>query len=52
MEDDSLYDNIPNRMLAGFYYHITKNIKDGILSDAMYHEINLIKQVAKKKGFH
>ena len=49
-DDDSLYDKIPIRMLAGFYYHITKNIEDGILSDAMYHELNLIEQVATKKG--
>ena len=48
--DDSMYDKIPIRMLAGFYYHINKNIEDGILSDAMYHEINLINQVASKKG--
>jgi hypothetical protein len=49
-EGFSLYDRIPIKLLAGFYYHINKNIEDGILSDAMYHEINLIKQVAKKKG--
>ncbi|OOQ91894.1 hypothetical protein [Bacillus cereus] len=46
----SLYDRLPLEMLAGFYYHISKNIEDGILSNAMYHEINLIEQVAIKKG--
>jgi len=52
MDDEgvSLYDRLPIAMLAGFYYHINKNIENGILSNAMYHEINLIKQVAKKKG--
>lgn len=49
-EGVSLYDRLPIEMLAGFYYHINKNIENGILSDAMYHEINLIKQVAEKKG--
>ncbi len=52
MKDDvnTLYDRLPIEMLAGFYYHINKNIEKGILSSAMYHEINLIKQVAVKKG--
>jgi len=52
MEDKgvSMYDRLPIEILAGFYYHINKNIEDGILSNAMYHEINLIKQVATKKG--
>ena len=52
MDDDEtfLYDRMPVKLLAGFYYHINKNINNGILSNAMYHEINLIKQVAVKKG--
>lgn len=52
MDNDgiSFYDNLSTEMLAGFYYHIKKNIEKGILSNAMYHEINLIKQVATKKG--
>jgi len=52
MVDDkiSLYDKLPLEMLSGFYYHINKNIEEGILSDSMYHEIRLIRQVAMKKG--
>lgn len=46
----SFYDGLPINMLAGFYYHISKNIEDGVLSNAMYHEIDLIKQTAAKKG--
>lgn len=46
----SLYDHLPVEILAGFYYHINKNVEDGILSDAMYHEINLIERAAKKRG--
>lgn len=46
----SLYNRLPLEMLAGFYYHISKNIENGILSNAMYHEINLIEQVAIKRG--
>ena len=45
----SLYDRMSVQMLAGFYYHINKNIENGILSNAMSHEINLIKRVAAKK---
>ncbi len=46
----SLYDELSLEMLAGFYYHISKNIENGILSNSMYHELDLIKQVAKRKG--
>lgn len=49
-EGITLYDRLPIAMLAGFYYHIYKNIEDGILSNAMYHEISLIEQVAEKRG--
>lgn len=52
MDDEgvSLYDRLPLEMLAGFYYHINKNIESGILTNAMYHEINLIERIAIKKG--
>ena len=52
MDNDwiSFYDKLSTEMLAGFYYHINKNIEKGILSSAMYHEIDLIKHVARKKG--
>nr|WP_106779227.1 hypothetical protein [Lysinibacillus timonensis] len=35
--------------LAGFYYYLNKYIEHGILSKAMYHEIQLIEQVALDK---
>ena len=47
---DNLYDQIPSELLAGFYYYININIEKGILSESMYHEIELIKQVAFKRG--
>jgi len=52
MDDDKiyLYDKLPLEMLSGFYYHINKNIHEGVLSNSMYHEIRLIRQVAIKKG--
>lgn len=50
-EGISLYDKLPLEMLAGFYYHINKNIENGILSNAMYHEINLIEQVEVPPAF-
>lgn len=44
------YDSLPLEILVEFYYYIIKNIEEGILSHAMYYELNLIKQVAEKKG--
>lgn len=46
----SLYEKLPDDLLAGFYGEISKNIKKGILSEVMYHEIALIKAAAKKRG--
>jgi len=46
----NLYDKLSLEFLAGFYYHININIEKEILSEAMYHEIDLIKQVAIKRG--
>jgi hypothetical protein len=46
---ENLYDLLPSDVLAGFYY-ININIEKGILSESMYHEIELIKQVAIKRG--
>lgn len=49
-EKTSLYDKLSLEMLADFFYFINKNIENGILSTAMYHEINLIEQAAAKRG--
>ena len=49
-EEDSLYDKLSLNLLAGFFYTINKNIKTGILSTAMYHEIKLIGQTAFKRS--
>ncbi|RWR12580.1 hypothetical protein QNH23_16600 [Siminovitchia fortis] len=46
----SLYEQLPDDLLAGFYVEIRKNIKKGILSETMYHEIALIKAAAEKRG--
>ena len=46
---ENLYDQLPSEVLAGFYYYININIEKGILSESMYHEIELIKQVAFKR---
>ncbi|PZX02400.1 hypothetical protein C7437_11239 [Psychrobacillus insolitus] len=48
--DDSLYDKMETEMVAGFYYFINEKIDQGILSNAMQSEINLIKRTAKKRG--
>lgn len=49
-EKCSLYDKLPLDLLAVFYFEINKNIKKGILSDAMYHEIRLMEQSALRRG--
>ncbi|WP_375091265.1 hypothetical protein ACDZ29_27960 (plasmid) [Peribacillus sp. RS7] len=46
----SLYDKLPVELLAGFYFEINKNIEKGSLSDAMYHEIRLMEQIALRRG--
>jgi len=48
--DSSIYEELPDDLLGGFYYEILNNIKKGILSDAMYYEIDLIKIAADKRG--
>ncbi|MGG3477641.1 hypothetical protein ABES21_08985 [Peribacillus frigoritolerans] len=49
-EKSSLYDKLPSGLLAGFYFEINKNIENGILYDAMYHEIKLMEQAALRRG--
>lgn len=46
-----MYDALQAHELVGFYYLIKKEIKRGVLSQAMYQEIKLIKQAAIRKGF-
>ncbi|AFQ16450.1 hypothetical protein P9Y62_06225 [Bacillus thuringiensis] len=46
----SLYEQISNDLLAGFYVEIKKKIQKEILSEAMYHEITLIREVAEKRN--
>ncbi|MGX2962056.1 hypothetical protein JNUCC23_22915 (plasmid) [Peribacillus sp. JNUCC 23] len=50
MQGHTLYDKLPIDLLVEFYYEINMNIKKGILSEAMYHEIELIKQAADRRG--
>jgi hypothetical protein len=50
MSGQNFYEKLPFELLAGFYYHIKKNIEKGILSKAMYYEIGLIESVAIRKG--
>ncbi|MBJ8113398.1 hypothetical protein JDS99_27945 [Bacillus cereus group sp. N6] len=46
----SLYDQLPDDLLAGFFMEINKNILTGILSEAMYHEVELIQIAAQKRN--
>ncbi len=44
----SLYKQLSDALLVGFFIEINKNIAKGILSTAMYQEIDLIKNEMKK----
>lgn len=44
------YDTLSLEALAGFYYYFNIYIEQGILSKAMYHEIQLIERTAFRKG--
>jgi hypothetical protein len=46
----SLYDELSVDLLSSFYYEIKKNIEKGILTEAMYFELNLIEKATIKKG--
>ncbi|OQR54879.1 hypothetical protein [Bacillus sp. CDB3] len=46
----SLYDQLPDDLLAGFFMEINKNIQTGILSEAMYHEVALIQIATQKRN--
>ncbi|PGS83523.1 hypothetical protein COC69_01990 [Bacillus cereus] len=46
----SLYEQISNDLLAGFYVEIKRNIQKGILSEVMHYEILLIKEIAEKRN--
>ncbi|HER2025511.1 hypothetical protein LCM00_21200 [Bacillus infantis] len=45
----SIYEQLSDELLAGFYVEIKRNIKRGILSEAMFHEIALMKAAAEKR---
>ena len=46
----SSYDKLSDQLLAGFFVEINKNIKKGMLSEAMNYEIALIQAAADKRG--
>ncbi|MCW9134122.1 hypothetical protein OF830_25345 [Bacillus paramycoides] len=46
----SIYKLLSNTLLISFFIEINKNIEKGILSDAMYYEIDLIKTEMKKRN--
>lgn len=46
----SLYQKLPDDLLVQFYYEIRKNMNRGVLTNAMYHELDLIKIEARKRG--
>ncbi|EJQ72359.1 Uncharacterized protein BC141101_05682 [Bacillus toyonensis] len=46
----SLYKQLSDALLVGFFIEINKNIAKGILSTAMYQEIDLIKIEMKKRN--
>ncbi|OXT15238.1 hypothetical protein B9K06_22270 [Bacillus sp. OG2] len=48
--DTSIYEKLPDELLGGFYCEILRNIEKGVLTEAMYHEIDLINTAAAKRG--
>lgn len=46
----TLYDELPADLLSSFYYEIKKNIEKGILTKAMFAELELIEKAAARKG--
>ncbi|MFD2616807.1 hypothetical protein [Terrilactibacillus laevilacticus] len=46
----TFYEKLPNDVLIQFYFEIKNNIDKGILSEAMYQELELIKDAALKRG--
>ncbi|RKI19004.1 hypothetical protein [Bacillus thuringiensis] len=46
----SLYKQLSDALLVGFFIEINKNIKKGILSTAMYQEIDLINNEMKRRN--
>lgn len=48
----TLYDELPADLLSSFYYEIKKNIEKGILTKAMFAELELIEKAAAKKGIN
>lgn len=45
----SLYETLPDKRLAYFFVEINRSIEKGILSEAMYYEIDLIKKAAHQR---
>ncbi|ULT54531.1 hypothetical protein L1999_15285 [Neobacillus drentensis] len=46
----NLYEKLPNEVLIDFYNEINKNIERGILTKAMFHEIDLILSAMNERG--
>lgn len=46
----SLYERLPDNVLADFYFEIQKNLNRGISTERMNHELTLIKSEAEKRG--
>lgn len=46
----SVYEQLSDDLLAGFFVEINKNIQRGILSEGMYYEISLILLVAENRN--
>ncbi|WP_216828182.1 hypothetical protein [Alkalihalobacterium elongatum] len=44
------YRRLPTENLLAYYYEITKEIKEGIISKSVYFELGLIISVASERG--
>ncbi|OIJ15558.1 hypothetical protein BKP35_00760 [Anaerobacillus arseniciselenatis] len=46
----NLYKKLPDELLVQFYEEINKNINEGILTEAMCIEVELIDEIFKDRG--
>ncbi len=46
----SLYGKLPNDVLIEFYYEILSNMERDVLTESMHVELDLIDEVAKRRG--
>ncbi|MBX0356900.1 hypothetical protein [Halobacillus sp. Nhm2S1] len=52
MNVKTVYDRLNNDKVVGMYYKILTEIFKGTLSDVMFNEVDLLEEIAAKRGFY